>query len=113
MRIIQRQRDGVTVLDCSGKLSVDDGDKKLRETVEALIEGGETAIILNLRGVVSVDSSGLGEMVATKTSAAARGTTIKLLHLEDKVRQVVAMTHLVGVFETFDDESAAIESFRT
>ena len=113
MKITQRERDGVTILDCSGKLSIDDGDEKLREAVDALVSGGETMIILNLRGVVSMDSSGLGEMVAAKTSAAARGAAIKLLHVEDKVRQVVAMTHLVGVFETFDDETAAIASFRT
>ena len=111
MKITQRERGGVTILDCQGRLSIGEGDVALREAVADLLRRDETMILLNLRGVTSMDSSGLGEMVAAKTSAATRGAAIKLLHVEDKVKQVVAMTHLVGVFETYDDELTAIASF--
>jgi anti-sigma B factor antagonist len=111
MKISQRERGGVTILDCSGKLTIGAGDVALRDAIRDLLERGETMILLNLREITSMDSSGLGEMVAAKTSAVARGSAVKLLHVEDKVKQVVAMTHLIGVFETFDDELSAIASF--
>jgi anti-anti-sigma factor len=59
-----------------------------------------------------MDSSGLGELVRCKASANAAGATIKLLHVRDKVQQVLEMTRLIGVFEDFDDEIDAIASFR-
>jgi anti-sigma B factor antagonist len=111
MKITQRQRGGVTILDLEGRLSLGEGDIALREAILLLLDEGESMILLNLRGVKSMDSSGLGELVAGKTSAAARGAHIKLLHLEDKVRHVVSMTQLIGIFESFDDELTAIASF--
>jgi anti-sigma B factor antagonist len=111
MKISQRERGGVTILDLEGRLSIGEGDIALRKAIRSLLEDGESMILLNLQGVTSIDSSGLGELVASKTGAAARGAHIKLLHVEDKVRRVVSMTRLVGVFESFDDEIAAIASF--
>ena len=111
MKISLRERDGVTILDCSGKLSVDDGDEKLREAVDALVAGGETMIILNLRGVVSMDSSGLGELLASKKSCDARDAQIKLLDVNQKVGKILTMTRLVGIFEIFEDERSALASF--
>ena len=111
MRISQRERGGVTILDLDGRLAIGDGDIALREAVLDLLDEGETMILLNLRRVRSMDSSGLGELVAGKTAAAARGASIKLLHVEGKIKRVVTMTRLVGVFESFDDELEAISSF--
>ena len=111
MKITKRERGGVTILDLDGRLAIGVGDIALREAILGLLDEGETMILLNLRGVKSMDSSGLGELVAGKTAAAARGASIKLLHVEDKVRHVVSMTRLVGVFESFDDETSAISSF--
>ena len=111
MRITQRERGGVSILDLDGKLSIGGGDVAFRETLETLLASGETMILVNLRGLRSMDSSGLGELLAAKAAAAVSGATIKLLHVEDKVRQVISLTHLIGVFETFDDEIDAIASF--
>ena len=111
MKIIKRERGGVTILDLEGRLSIGEGDIALREAILELLDEGESMILLNLQRVKSMDSSGLGELVAGKTAAAARGASIKLLHVEDKVQRVVSMTHLIGVFESFDDEISAIASF--
>lgn len=111
MKITTRERGGVTILDLDGQLAIGDGDIALRRAVLDLLDAGESMILLNLHGVRSMDSSGLGELVASKTAAAARGAQIKLLHVEDKVRRVVVMTRLIGIFESFDDELTAIASF--
>lgn len=111
MKITRRQTTRVTILDCVGRLTVNEGVEPFRAAVDRLLEAGETRILLNLCHVASLDSSGLGEMVTAKTSAAARGASIKLLHLESKVQRVIEMMHLLDVFEIFDDEHAAIASF--
>lgn len=111
MRIYRRERGGVTVLDLDGALALGEGDITLREEILQLLARGEDRILLNMRQVRSMDSSGLGELVAGKTAASARGSEIKLLHLGGKVRRVVSMTQLIGIFETFDDEIEAIASF--
>lgn len=111
MKISKHERGGVTILTLAGRLSIGQGDIVLREAVRALLDDGETNILLNLRGVTSMDSSGLGELVSCKTTAMAKGAQIKLLHLEGKVQRVVVMTRLIGTFESFDDEIDAIASF--
>ena len=111
MKITQRERGGVTILELDGRLTIGEGDIALREAILSLLEAGESMILLNLREVKAMDSSGLGELVASKTAAAAQGASIKLLHVEDKVQRVVSMTRLIGVFESFDDELTAIASF--
>ncbi|MEE8524304.1 MAG: STAS domain-containing protein, partial [Thermoanaerobaculia bacterium] len=73
---------------------------------------GVKKILLNMQKVRTMDSSGLGELVRSKVTATAHGATIKLLHVEDKVEEVLEMTRLIGVFDTFDDEIDAIASFR-
>ena len=106
------REDNVTVLDLEGRLTIGVGDVQLREAVEDLLGVGVQKILLNLKGVRAMDSSGLGELLRTKDSAGAAGATIKLLHVEDKVEQVLEMTRLIGQFETFDDEIDAVASFR-
>jgi anti-sigma B factor antagonist len=113
MKITPRRTTRVTILDCTGRLTVDEGVEPFRAAVDRLVAAGETRILLNLCHVVALDSSGLGEMVTAKTSAAARGASIKLLHLDSKVRRVIEMTQLLDVFEIFDNEHDAIASFDT
>jgi anti-sigma B factor antagonist len=109
----RRDRDeDVTILNLEGRLTIGAGDVQLREALVELLEGGAKKILLNLKGVRAMDSSGLGELLRTKNSADASGATIKLLHVEDKVEQVLEMTRLIGQFETFNDEIDAIASFR-
>lgn len=112
MNIRRRQDEDVTILDLEGRLSIGEGDVQLRDAVRDLLERGSQKILLNLKAVRAMDSSGLGELVRCKATAGQRGATIKLLHVEDKVEQILEMTRLIGVFEAFDDEIDAIASFR-
>ena len=112
MNIAVRKEEGVVILELVGKLVIGDGDVKLRDEVRDQLDRGETKLLLNLKGVKTMDSSGLGELIRTKASANAAGATIKLVHVEDKVEEVLEMTRLIGVFDTFNDEIDAIASYR-
>lgn len=112
MKIDIRKEEGVTILDLDGKLDIGQGDVQLRDEVLERLDRGEKKLLLNLRDVRAMDSSGLGELISCKASAAHADATIKLLHVEDKVEEILEMTRLIGVFETYDDEIDAIASFR-
>ena len=112
MRINVREDEGVVILDLAGKLVIGEGDVPLREEVNAQLESGRKKLLLNLGGVKTMDSSGLGELIRCKHSAVREDAIIKLLHVEDKVQEVLEMTRLIGVFETFNDEIDALASFR-
>ena len=112
MKIKSRVEEKVTILDLDGRLTIGTGDVQLRDAIVDLLDDGVKKILLNLKGVKTMDSSGLGELVRSKATANAEGATIKLLHVEDKVEKVLEMTRLIGVFETFNDEIDAIASFR-
>ncbi len=111
MRITSRNEGEVTVLDVEGRLVIGEGDVELRQAVAGAIESGSRRLLINLAGVKSMDSSGLGELVRSKATAARAGVTIKLLHVESRVREILEMTQLIGVFEAFEDETDAITSF--
>lgn len=112
MKIDIRKEEGVTILDLDGKLIIGQGDVQLRDEVRDRLDRGEKKLLLNLRDVRAMDSSGLGELISCKASAANADATIKLLHVEDKVEEILEMTRLIGVFETYDDEIDAVASFR-
>lgn len=112
MNIGIRQEEGVTILDLVGKLTIGEGDVMLREELLDRLERGDKKLLLNLEGVKTMDSSGLGELVRSKATATQAGAVIKLVHVQDKVQQVLEMTRLIGVFEDFNDEIDAIASFR-
>lgn len=104
--------DDVTTVELIGKLTIGEGDVQLREAINDLLQDGIKKVLINLKGVKMMDSSGLGELVRVRTRATEAGATVKLLHVEDKVQEVLEMTRLIGVFETFDDPIDAIASFR-
>jgi len=112
MNITVRKEEGVVILELVGKLVIGDGDVKLREEVMDQLNAGAKKLLLNLKGVKTMDSSGLGELIRTKASANSASATIKLVHVEDKVEEVLEMTRLIGVFDTFNDEIDAIASYR-
>ena len=112
MNITTRREEGVTIVDLDGKLIIGAEAMQLRETIKGLLDRMGHKILLNLQKVRLIDSSGIGELMRVKTAADAQGATIKLLHVEDKVRNTLEMTGLIGVFETFNDEIDAIASFR-
>ncbi len=106
------REEGVVIVDLEGKLTIGEGDVQLREEIRDLLDDGNKKILINMQGVKMMDSSGLGELVRTRASANDVDATIKLLHVEDKVQEVLEMTRLIGVFETYDDEIDAVASFR-
>jgi anti-sigma B factor antagonist len=111
MEISERTSGNVTIIGLSGKLNLGDATQRLHDKVNSLIQQGQKNIILNLDEVTSVDSGGLGELVRTLTTMHKHGGSLKVANLPKRVQDLLVMTRLVTVFETFDDEGAAIKSF--
>jgi anti-sigma B factor antagonist len=111
MKIESRREANVTVLDVKGKITIGVGDVALRNAVHEALNDGARNILINLQGVTTIDSSGVGELVSTYTTVTNRGGRLKLMNLPSKVTDILQMTQLISVFETFDDEIEAIQSF--
>ena len=113
MKIVERQVGDVVLLDLHGKILIGEGDDDLREAVTRLADGGKTRILLNLADVPYVDSAGLGEIVRTYTTVSRKGGKLKLLNLTRKIQDLLSITKLLTVFETYDSESEAVSSFKS
>jgi anti-sigma B factor antagonist len=111
MKIVERNVGDVTVLDLHGKIMIGEGDDALRDAVTKLVDGGKTKIILNLAEVPYVDSAGLGEIVRCYTTVSRKGGRLKLLNLTKKIKDLLAITKLLTVFETYESEQEAVASF--
>lgn len=112
LNINQRTSDNVTILDLSGKITIGVGNVQLREAVRKLIDSGNNKILLNLGDVSYVDSSGIGELVSSFTATSNSGGQLKLLNLTKKIQDLLAITKLLTVFETFTSEDEALKSFK-
>lgn len=111
MDITKRTVGDVTILDLNGKLTIGKGDVVLRDALlEELNKGGKN-VLINLDAVTTIDSSGLGELIRCKVTATSSQAAVKLLHVNIKARKLLTMAQLVGVFEMFDDEALAVQSF--
>ena len=108
----QRQAGDVTILDCSGSIRMGDGAVSLRNSIRGLNEQGSKKILLNLHEVKNVDSSGIGELIANYTTLSRDGGQLKLLKLTDKIRDLLVITKLLTVFDAYDDEAEALNSFK-
>lgn len=113
MKFAERREDGVVIIDLKGKLTLGSGDVQLRQVIRDVLERGERSILLNLAGVGYMDSAGVGELVASFTTAEASGAELKLLNLTSKVRDLLQFTQLISVFDSFSDEKEAIASFNS
>ena len=111
MKISTRQVDGVTILDCSGRITLGEGSITLRENVGQLLAKGQKKILLNLGEINYIDSSGIGELVTAFTTVRKQGGDLKLLNLTKKVHDLLQITKLYTVFDVKDDEAAAVKSF--
>lgn len=111
MRIDQRTVNGVTVLDLHGKITIGEGSVEVRIKVRDLLEKGVKKILLNMGDVSYVDSSGIGELVSCYTRVSNQGGQLKLLNLTKKLEELLAITKLLTVFDTFSDEGKAVNSF--
>ena len=107
-----RQVNGVTVVDMSGRITLGEGSVILRETVKDLLAKGHKKILLNLGDVSYIDSSGIGELVSAYTSVRNQGGELKLLKLTKKVHDLLQITKLYTVFDIKDDEASAVQAFK-
>ena len=111
LKASNRQVDGVTVVDLSGRIVLGEGSEILRDTLRDLISQGHKKILLNLGDVNYSDSSGLGALVSGYTSLTSQGGHLKVLNLTKKVHDLLQVTKLLTIFEVFDDEATALKSY--
>ena len=111
LTINQRQSGDVTILDLSGRITIGEGSVQLREAVKELLGSGNKKILLNLGNVSYVDSSGIGELVSSYTTTSNQGGQLKLLNLGKKIKDLLMITKLLTVFQTYDNEKEALASF--
>ena len=111
MKIVERLVGDVVILELQGKILIGEGDDQLREAVTKLADSGKTKILLNLAEVPYVDSAGLGEVVRCYTTVSRKGGKLKLLNLTKKIQDLLAITKLLTVFETYESEPEAVKSF--
>jgi anti-sigma B factor antagonist len=113
IKIEERSVGGVTVLDIVGKLTIDQAAQHLKDKINSLISQQRTHIVLNLKNVPYIDSGGLGQLVASYGSVMKTGGALKLLNVSSRNHDLLSITRLVTVFESFDSEGEAVQSFQT
>jgi anti-sigma B factor antagonist len=101
----------VIVLDLKGKMTLGEGDELLKDKINSLVHQGRRKVVLNLEGVPYIDSAGLGEIVRTYTTISRQGGSMKLLNLTKRITDLLSITKLLTVFETYDNEADAVRSF--
>ncbi len=111
IQVQQREKEGIAILDLTGPLTAGEGASSLRETLNQLMTADRRNVVLNLRGVDYIDSTGLGAMVVCYTSLRKSGGKLALLNLNRRHIELLVLTKLSTVFELFDDEQSAVNSF--
>lgn len=111
MEISKRRIDDITILDLTGKLTIGGGAELLRDTFASAVFQDEKKILLNLAGVPYMDSGGLGELVRCSMVAGKGAGAVKLVNMTSKISDLLAITKLSNVFDTFDSEAEALKSF--
>jgi anti-sigma B factor antagonist len=112
MKTTSRNVDGIEILSLQGKITIGSGDVQLRDLIAQCMNDGKNNILLDMSGVSTIDSSGIGELVGSFTTVTNRGGRLKLLHLPGKVTDLLQVTQLITVFEVHDDEAKAVASFK-
>ena len=111
LRITERRVGDVTVLELDGRLVLEDGEVPLRNAVDQLVAEGRVQVVLDMHGVTRIDSAGIGMLVCKYLTAFRKGGRLKLLHLTSRADQLLRLTKLFTVFEIFESEEEAIQSF--
>jgi anti-sigma B factor antagonist len=112
LNISERRVEDVTILDLDGSIRLGEEESRLRDSVKGLLAAEQKNLLLNLHQVDYIDSSGIGALVYSFTTVRRHEGQLKLLHLTTKVRDVLTLTKLLSVFETYDDEGEAVASFK-
>ena len=112
MKISERTVGDVVVVDVSGKITLGEGgDQVFKDKMRSLVQQGHTKLLLNLGDVSYIDSAGLGEIVQSYATVNKNGGALKLLHVTKRIQDLLSITKLLTVFETFDSEAEAVTSF--
>ena len=113
IKIEERVVGSVTVLDIVGKLTIDQSASHLKDKINSLISQERTQVVLNLKDVPYIDSGGLGQLLASYGSVMKAGGALKLLNVGARNHDLLSITRLVTIFESFDSEAEALQSFQT
>ena len=111
MQIAERESGSVTILDLSGKIILGEDSTLLKDKLQSLLHQGKRNVLLNLGQVPYVDSAGLGSLVAAYTTVTREGGSLKLANVTRKMQDLLSITKLLTVFDTYDAEPAALASF--
>lgn len=112
LKLTTRNLDGVTVVEATGRIILGHETNDLRESLKGLLANGATKIVINLANVDFIDSSGLGALVGLYSTANSRGAKIKLAAITKRFHELLMITKLLTVFDVYDDETAAVASFK-
>jgi anti-sigma B factor antagonist len=112
LAVKERQAGDVTILDMNGEVRIGEGSVAMRDAIRKLADNGKQKILLNLAGVSYVDSSGIGELIANYTTVTRQGGQLKLLNLTDRIQNLLVITKLLTVFDSYEDEGEALKSFQ-
>ena len=109
--INERREGDVAVLDLKGRIRISGGTLALHRSIKCLVEEGKTKILLDLAGVTHIDSTGLGELISSHVTVGNKGGQIKLVHLTERLQDIMTTTKLLTVFDIHDNEADALASF--
>ncbi len=112
MKITRREEGTVTVIEPKGKITIGEGDLLMREEITKLLGENKKNLVLDLSGVSYMDSAGVGELVSVFTSVKNRGGELKLSCLTKKIKDLLSITQLMTIFDTYEDTNQAIASFK-
>jgi len=107
----ERQAGDVTILDMTGDVRIGEGAISLRDSIRTIADQGKKKVLLNLAGVKYMDSTGVGELIANYTTITRQGGQLKLLNLTDRIQNLLVITKLLTVFDSYDNEAEALKSF--
>jgi len=108
----ERQAGDVTILDLNGEVRIGEGAVALRDSIRNLTDESKKKVLLNLAGVKYMDSSGVGELIANYTTISRQGGQLKLLNLTERIQNLLVITKLLTVFDSYDNEAEALKSFQ-
>jgi anti-sigma B factor antagonist len=111
MTVTERANGAAMILDLVGNITLGDSADVMRDKIRSLLQQGHKQIVVNLAGVSYVDSAGLGELVRTHATASQQGASVKLTNMTKRLQDLLVITKLSTVFDSYDDEASAVASF--
>ena len=112
MKINRSEKNGITIIQPKGKITIGEGDVLLREEITKLLAEDKKKLVLDLGDVSYMDSAGVGELVSVYTSVKNRGGELKLAALTKKIKDLLSITQLMTIFDTYETPEEAIASFK-